>query len=87
MSDANILIVEDSLALAETYRGFLKAVTSQCEIAGTGKEAFEKLAAKRYDCIVLDVNLPRTWSGMSDIGPLPFAVSVFMPGFRAIVRA
>ncbi|MCB1419737.1 MAG: sigma-54-dependent Fis family transcriptional regulator [Notoacmeibacter sp.] len=58
MSDANILIVEDSLALAETYRGFLKAVTSQCEIAGTGKEAFEKLAAKRYDCIVLDVNLP-----------------------------
>ncbi|PHP67457.1 sigma-54-dependent Fis family transcriptional regulator [Zhengella mangrovi] len=58
MNEPAILVVEDSAALAETYRGFLRRTSSQCDLAGTGKEALSKCEARAYDCIVLDVNLP-----------------------------
>ncbi len=58
MSQPAILIVEDSLALAETYRSFLRGLDAASEIAGTGKEALALLKKRSFDCIVLDVNLP-----------------------------
>lgn len=58
MDTSSILIVEDSLALAETYRGFLRNSASRCDMAATGKEALDRIGAHAYDCIVLDVNLP-----------------------------
>ena len=58
MDTSSILIVEDSLALAETYRGFLRNSANRCDMAATGKEALERIGAHAYECIVLDVNLP-----------------------------
>ncbi|MAW85194.1 MAG: sigma-54-dependent Fis family transcriptional regulator [Phyllobacteriaceae bacterium] len=58
MEHPGILVVEDSMALAETYRGFLRHLGGRCDIAVTGAEALAKIGETDYGCIVLDVNLP-----------------------------
>ena len=58
MSKPRILIVEDSTAIAVTFKRFLAELDADCEIAETGKAALSLLASNDFDCIVLDVNLP-----------------------------
>lgn len=58
MAKPQILIVEDSLALAETYRRFLDTIGAESEIAETGEQAIAAMSARAFDCVVLDVNLP-----------------------------
>lgn len=69
MEHPRILVVEDSMALAETYRGFLRHLNGHCDIAGTGAEALARIGEVTYDCIVLDVNLP-DMSGLDIMGRL-----------------
>lgn len=58
MAKPKILIVEDSAALATTFKQFLRALDVDCDIAETGGEALSRIEAEHYDCLVLDVNLP-----------------------------
>ncbi|MFP1633368.1 sigma-54-dependent transcriptional regulator [Zhengella sp. ZM62] len=69
MEHPGILVVEDSMALAETYRGFMRHLGGPCDIAGTGAEALTKIGENDYGCIVLDVNLP-DMSGIDIMGRL-----------------
>lgn len=57
---ASLLLVEDEPHIASGLRFNLEAEDHQVDIAETGEQALERLAAdpSRYDCIVLDVMLP-----------------------------
>lgn len=53
-----VLIVEDLAPLAQSYAAYLRALGARIEIALSGAEALEAVAACRPDVIILDVNLP-----------------------------
>jgi len=72
ISDAlDILIVEDELVDIEMTRKKLSRCAPQAvlDIAKTTTQAVDKLRAKRYSCILLDLNLPDSVgpSSISDI--------------------
>ena len=58
MTEYRVLIVEDVLSLAETYAAFLKGAGINSVISASGEDALDRLAAERFDAVVLDVNLP-----------------------------
>jgi two-component system, repressor protein LuxO len=53
-----ILLVEDNLPLAETYRDYLKTEPVQLVVAETGAAALAALKAESFDAAILDVQLP-----------------------------
>ena len=53
-----VLIVEDSFALAETYKAFLSSDAAEVQTADTATAAFAVIDKMPPDVIVLDVNLP-----------------------------
>ncbi len=53
-----ILIAEDSEINRKVVQFFLDEIGCVSEIAETGREAVEKAAAKKYDLILMDVQLP-----------------------------
>jgi DNA-binding response OmpR family regulator len=57
---ASLLLVEDEPHIASGLRFNLEAEQHTVEIADTGEQALERLAADphQYDCVVLDVMLP-----------------------------
>ena len=54
-----LLVVDDDPALSRTLRRALGVQGYDVETAGDGAEALQRLAASRYDAIVLDVSMPR----------------------------
>lgn len=54
-----ILLVEDQTELRILIRDFLKKNGYVVEEAQDGQEALEKTSLNEYDCIVLDLNLPK----------------------------
>lgn len=53
-----ILIIEDEKELAKSMVEYLSTEKYLCEVAGTFKEAMNKIDAFNYDCILLDITLP-----------------------------
>ncbi len=53
-----ILIIEDEKQLAESIAEYLAGESYLCELAGTFKEAMDKIYGYEYDCILLDLMLP-----------------------------
>ncbi|MDP2358797.1 MAG: sigma-54 dependent transcriptional regulator [Beijerinckiaceae bacterium] len=53
-----ILIIEDTLSLAESYAACLRAISTSIEIVGDGETALAALHRVQPDVILLDVNLP-----------------------------
>jgi len=60
----NILVVEDDTCSQKAIQRLIKTKGVDLTFASTGKEAGEKLDAKNYDCIILDLGLPDV-SGIS----------------------
>lgn len=58
MSTAWILIVEDSAALAATYQEYLARAGYAAEIAETADSACRQIKSRRYDAVLMDMNLP-----------------------------
>ncbi|MDP2206502.1 MAG: sigma-54 dependent transcriptional regulator [Alphaproteobacteria bacterium] len=58
MQTGKILIVEDSAALALTYSDYLTRAGHSADIAGSVDAAQRALARLRYDCVLMDLNLP-----------------------------
>ena len=56
--EPRVLLVEDTYALAETYRAYLEPDGMTVEIVASGAETLEFLKSNVPDAIVLDVNLP-----------------------------
>ncbi len=55
---ADVLIIEDEIHLAELIRMYLADEGIETEIAGTAEEGLKKLDGRDFDLIVLDINLP-----------------------------
>jgi DNA-binding response OmpR family regulator len=53
-----ILIVEDEKGLAASILSFLKMSGHVCELASDYKSAEEKISVYKYDCALIDINLP-----------------------------
>ena len=53
-----ILIVEDHPKIRENIFTYLKAFKYLPEIAVNWQEALEKTQTNKYDCIILDINMP-----------------------------
>jgi DNA-binding response OmpR family regulator len=53
-----VLIVEDDSALCKSIDDYLKMEGHLCEVAQNFKQALNKAADNRYDCIILDIGLP-----------------------------
>ena len=56
----NTLIVEDEKDLALEIKEFLTGQGYQCDIAGNGMTASEKIFVNEYDFVLLDLGLPDT---------------------------
>jgi two-component system response regulator MprA len=54
-----LLVVDDDPALSRTLRRALGVEGYDVECAGDGAEALQRLAATRFDAVVLDVSMPR----------------------------
>jgi two-component system response regulator MprA len=54
-----LLVVDDDPALSRTLRRALGVEGYVVETAGDGVEALQRLAAARFDAVVLDVSMPR----------------------------
>ncbi|MHB1920888.1 MAG: response regulator transcription factor [Chitinophagaceae bacterium] len=54
-----ILIIEDEPELLRSMVAYLKSENYQCETAEDFSAALEKIDSFNYDCIILDITLPR----------------------------
>jgi two-component system sensor histidine kinase TorS len=54
----SVLVVEDHPVNQEVALGFLQAMGHRGVIAASGEAALERLAAGRFDAVLMDVNLP-----------------------------
>jgi signal transduction histidine kinase len=57
-SKREILVVDDSLALAEMITRFLEAHEFQASFVSNGKDAVERVLSRSPDLVLLDLNLP-----------------------------
>lgn len=64
-----ILVVEDDLFLSDIYNTKLKQAGFDVDLAMTGEECLQKLGAKNYDLMVLDIVLPQLdgWEVLSRV--------------------
>lgn len=53
-----ILIIEDEKSILDSVLQYFKKEHYLCEFATTSTEASEKIFLYKYDCIILDLNLP-----------------------------
>ncbi|OKH89195.1 sigma-54 dependent transcriptional regulator [Thalassospira sp. TSL5-1] len=58
VSDARILIIEDTLSLARVYQDYLRVDGYYIAHVGLGREAISLLRESRFDVVVLDLLLP-----------------------------
>lgn len=54
----NILIVEDEVPLSRVLKLKLDHAGFTCDVSYDGKDALEKMEAKKYDIVLLDLILP-----------------------------
>jgi DNA-binding response OmpR family regulator len=53
-----LLVIEDERSLLDSITRFFRQEQFLCEGVGTFSEAIGKMEDSRYDCIILDINLP-----------------------------
>ena len=58
-SKARVLVVDDSSLVRMYCRGLLEKAGFEVEQAINGIEALEKVLAKTFDLVIVDVNMPR----------------------------
>jgi CheY-like chemotaxis protein len=59
MGAFSILVVDDNFAIARTTAYLFSRAGYDCRIAGDGVETLEKIAEKKPDLVLLDVQMPR----------------------------
>ena len=67
-----LLVVEDDPFLSDIYNTKLKQAGFIVDLAMTGEECMQKLAASEYDLMVLDIVLPQLdgWEILSRVGEM-----------------
>lgn len=93
MSAAEILIVEDSMALSATYQEYLGRAGYTSQMAATADSACRHLKKRRFDAVLMDLNLP-DGDGISLLARLrkegmdiPVVVITADPSIETAVRA
>jgi len=76
-----VLIVEDDLAVRETFRKCFLKLACQVRVAGTEEEARQFLAQEAYDLVLLDVRLLWGGSGTNVLRFLREELQSNTPGF------
>jgi DNA-binding NtrC family response regulator len=66
MSKTRIMVVDDELIIRESLAAWLERDGHHVEMAGSGEEAMEKLAATHYDILLVDIKM----EGMSGLDVL-----------------
>ncbi len=56
--EGKILLVEDNLLNQEVTLGMLSVLGCDADVAGNGKEGLDAIAAKRYDLVLMDCQMP-----------------------------
>lgn len=64
-----VLLAEDTPANVTIAQAYLKRLGHQCDHAADGRQALEMLAAKTYDLVLMDLEMPRM-DGMETTGRL-----------------
>ena len=54
----HVLLVEDDREIADLVELHLRDIHCVADIAGSGREALERYAQRRYDLVILDLMLP-----------------------------
>ena len=55
----NVLIVEDELALRESFQFLLQNLFAEVDTAEDGQEALNKMDERDYDIVLTDLSMPR----------------------------
>ena len=58
LAGSRILLVEDNAINQELAQELLLGAGAQVTLANNGREALDKLAANRFDCVLMDVQMP-----------------------------
>ncbi|MCX7985945.1 MAG: response regulator [Bacteroidales bacterium] len=58
LKDANVLLVEDNLINQKIVLLSLKPIVSNIDVANNGKEALDLFVNKKYDIILMDIQMP-----------------------------
>lgn len=53
-----VLLVEDNLINQELMKEILRSKNIECDIADNGREALNKLESKKYDLVLMDLQMP-----------------------------
>lgn len=54
----DLLIVEDERSLADDIKAYLDGPGTRCTIAGSVRDALDRILDRPFDCLVLDLTLP-----------------------------
>lgn len=54
----NVLLIEDTIALAQTVTRYLAGEDIQCTLRTIGTEGYMEAVNNNYDVIILDIELP-----------------------------
>jgi DNA-binding response OmpR family regulator len=54
-----VLVIEDEIALLQDIKNYLEVENLVIETASDFREAFRKISDYEYDCVVVDINLPK----------------------------
>ncbi len=58
LKDANVLLVEDNLINQKIVLLSLKPLVSNIDVANNGKEALDLFGTKKYDIVLMDIQMP-----------------------------
>jgi CheY-like chemotaxis protein len=58
LKEANVLLVEDNLINQKIVLLSLKALVSNIDVANNGKEALDMFGNKKYDIVLMDIQMP-----------------------------
>ena len=69
----HILVVDDEPAIRESISDYLEDIGCRAEMAGNGLDALAMLAEKKYDALIIDLNMP----GLDGFGVIEKAVPLY----------
>jgi len=55
----NILVAEDDVFFQKFYVNKLQELAFSVDLATDGEDAIEKITSKQYDCVLLDIIMPK----------------------------
>lgn len=58
LAGRRIMVAEDNVIVRELFLGVLKDQGAECEWAGDGETALHAMLARKFDAVVLDIDLP-----------------------------